>query len=360
MAGNYTKGYRSHRGRRKGSLALKVIAVILAVLLVAGVVFVVFLGRYVEYTDHGVKLNLPWQRQEASAPPASSDPVVIVTQDPSEPPEGSQELPLEAIGAVEVTPEQLIDGTASQAVSQGGGNALVVEMKGLDGRLAWDSQAPQAQALGVAAGNDGLARAIAQLEGQGELYLVARVCCFRDQALADDQVGGPLMTRGGNIWYDTDGYRWVSPVSQTVRDYLIQLCLELRQMGFDEIVLDNAGFPDLGEVEVLATSDDRPADRTAPVAAFLEQMSAALADTGTVLSLQLSGQDGLEEDSWSGLTPALLAEYAHRVWIPLPEQEVQDAATILEQAGMDRAWERIVALDGAGEAGSWATAASQQ
>ena len=60
MAGRYTRGYRAHRGRRRGSTVLKVIIALLLILLIAGILFIVFLGRYVEYTDSGVRVNLPW------------------------------------------------------------------------------------------------------------------------------------------------------------------------------------------------------------------------------------------------------------------------------------------------------------
>ena len=354
MAGRYTRGYQSHRGRRRrGSLVLKVIIGILAVLLAACLVSMLFLE--VEYTDGGVQVRLPWLQEEAAHTPAVSDPVVIITQRPSQPPSQAPAEPeLEAIAAVEVTPGQLADGTAAQAVAAAGGDALLVEMKGSSGALAWVSQVGQAASLG-ANGTDGrVAQAVSALAGQGELYLVARVCCFRDQALASAGVGGPLMTRGGNIWYDAQGLRWVSPVSQQVRDYLTQLCTELSEMGFDEIVLECAGFPEQGETFVLATSENRPADLTAPVAEFFRQLSQALEGSGTALSVQVSEQTVLGTDTLTGLTPALLAQYAHRVWTQLPDQGGQLDLSALEQAGMERAQERIVSLGGRRPAGSWA------
>ena len=54
MAGRNNKKYR---GRRAGgaSVALKVIVALLAVLLVAAILFTLIMGDYVEYTDEGVK-----------------------------------------------------------------------------------------------------------------------------------------------------------------------------------------------------------------------------------------------------------------------------------------------------------------
>ena len=77
----YIRGYQVHRGRRRrGSLALKVLAGILAVLLAACLVLVVLLD--VEYTDHGVQVRLPWAREEQREDPAYTDPVLIITREP--------------------------------------------------------------------------------------------------------------------------------------------------------------------------------------------------------------------------------------------------------------------------------------
>ena len=86
----YIRGYQVHRGRRRrGSLALKVLAGILAVLLAACLVLVVLLD--VEYTDHGVQVRLPWAREEQREDPAYTDPVLIITQEPG--PAASSVLP---------------------------------------------------------------------------------------------------------------------------------------------------------------------------------------------------------------------------------------------------------------------------
>ncbi|HJH62614.1 MAG TPA: putative glycoside hydrolase [Firmicutes bacterium] len=352
MTGRYAKGYRSHRGRRRGSPVLKAIVVVLLLLLVASVLFVVVLGRYVEYTDAGVRLNLPWMQEPEPGGPVVTDPVVVLTQTP--PP--SQPAPAqEQVGAVELTPRQLADGTAAQAVAQAGGNALVVEMKGLSGALAWVSQSDRAAELGVNAQDGQVAQAVADLAQAGEIHLVARVSCFRDQALASAGVGGPLMTRGGNIWYDSAGYRWVSPASEQVREYLTELCVELAQMGFDEILLEAAGFPGLGETHVLATSENRPEDRSAPVEGFLEQLTQALSGTGATLSILAGEETVLGRETLTGLTPELLAEYAGRVWAVLPVQGEEAYVQVLEQAGMEEARQRLVSLGGARPDGSWTT-----
>lgn len=361
MAKKYQKHYQEYRGRRsRGRTVLKIIAVALALILLAGIVFIVFLNGRVEYTDDGVRLVLPWSDSRGSAPPESAapsaPPVIITGEEPDSTPSEEPVSGPEVIGAVEVTAAQLVDGTAAQAVADAGGNALVVEMKNEYGRLSWRSSSDVAAVLGVNAADDSVAQAVSALAETGEIYLVARVTCFRDQALAGADMGGPLMTRGGNIWYDRHGLRWVSPVDETVTGYLTQLCLELADMGFDEILLDCAGYPDLGETHVLATDSLRPEDLTAPVSGFLARVRAALDERGAVLSVVAKEGALTGDDPNSGMTAGSLAKYACRVWLAPREPGEADCAALLEQAGMENAAGCLVFSGGSRDVGSWTTA----
>ena len=362
-------GYREYRGRGGGRarMVLLFIIALLAVLLVAGVAFMTFMGQYLEYTPTGVKINWPWIDEESvGPPPIASDPLVVVsdppelivesTQPTSEPtpspsPTPTPEPQYDAIGAVTVSVAQLRGGSAAQTVADAGGTAMVVEMKDIICKLALQSKAPLAATLGTNAADDVAAQAVRDLAQSGELYLVARVQCFRDPILARKWVGS-LMTRGGNLWHDTQGLGWTSPASQQAVDYLSALCLELADMGFDEIVLDSAAYPETGEVKVLAVSENRPEDRTVPVAAFWQRLSEELEEKGVALSIQVS-EDALRgDDGLSGATADSLAQYAARVWLPAPVKGT-DYAALLTAAGMEDTTARVVVRNAFTSAGSW-------
>ena len=328
----------------------------LAVLLAAGTAFYLLVD--IEYTPNGMVIHWPWAQESETPPPPTAPPpelpsVAVEVVEPSPTPEPTPtptpEPTYNPIAAVTVTTAQLRDGSAAQAVAAAGGNALVVEMKGIKGRLAWQSQAELAATLWANAADDRTAQAVRELAENTELYLVARVQCFRDPLMASSWVG-TLMTRGGNLWHDAQGVGWSSPASRDAVDYLSQLCLELAEMGFDEILLDSAGYPDFGEVNVLATGDNRPEDRTVPVAAFWARLSEELAEKGTALSVQTT-EDALRGDNaFSGATAANLARYAARVWLPAPVKG-SDYAAILSNVGLDNAAARIVVKNAA--SGSW-------
>ena len=255
-------GYQEYRGRGggRGRMVLLFIIALLAVLLAAGTAFYLLVD--IEYTPNGMVIHWPWvQESEApqptpTAPPLPSVSVEVVDPSPSvEPtPTPTPEPVYEPIAAVTVTTAQLRDGSAAQAVAAAGGNALVVEMKGIKGRLAWQSETALAAALWANAADNLTAQAVGELAENSDLYLVARIQCFRDPLMASGWVGS-LMTRGGNLWHDAQGVGWSSPASREAVDYLSALCLELAEMGFDEILLDSASYPDFGEVNVLATGE---------------------------------------------------------------------------------------------------------
>jgi len=339
-------------------MVLLFIIVLLAVILAVGVAFMAFMGQYLEYTEDGVKIHWPWVQETAALPPIASYPIEVVSEpvdvtvEPTDPPEPTPTPPPQysPIGAVTVTTAQLRDGTAAQAVASAGGTALVVEMKNIYGKLAWQSQAPLAAQLGANAADSLTAQAVQTLSQSSELYLVAHIQCFRDPVLARNWVGS-IMTRGGNLWHDTQGMSWTSPASQQAADYLSTLCQELADMGFDEILLDSAGYPNFGEVNVLATSDNRPEDLTVPVSAFLERVGGELETRDVRISVyanetQLPGNSVL-----SGLTPGVLALHADRVWLDGSVSAEQYAA-LLTTAGWEDVAPRLVVKNGAGP-GSW-------
>ncbi len=352
----YPKRYHEYRGRRRGgSPVLKIIIALLVVILLACVVFFFFLGGRVEYTDDGVRIVLPWSEEdpgENSGDDLPTPPVIIVEDPegtesgtaPQPEPSPEQRQRPDTVGAVEVSQDQVLDGTAAQTVADAGGNTLVVEMKTDTGKLYWASAT-----VDPALVTGDLTAAVETLAAEGELYLVARVVCFRDPAMADARPEATLVTRGGVGWYDYYGLRWMSPAVQESRAYLTGLCLELAAMGFDEILLECAGYPYFGETHVLATNELRPEDLTAPVELFLQELKTALAAEDVWLSLLVTEDMAVGADELSGITPELMARYADRVWVGALEG-VDYAADVNASLIADR----LVITDGPADHGNWA------
>jgi hypothetical protein len=237
------------------------------------------------------------------------------------------------------------DGTASALVTGSGGNALVVTVKDLEGHLAWQSQNELAIAArdksGVSLnGTEEFSQAVSALAQGGELYLIARVSCFEDLWMCVYSRSMALTTQGGKLWYDSSGMPWLSPANAEAKAYITALCRELAGMGFDEILLDCAGFPGTGRHSSIAVGENYPTDLSGAVTAWLSELDGALESTGVLLSVQTTADALLSGDS-TGLTAQGLAASADRVWLD-GSGDVTASVQVLTQAGLEETDQRLV------------------
>ena len=92
-------------------------------------------------------------------------------------------------------------------------------------------------------------------------------------------------------------------------------CRELAQLGFDEILLTDCGFPTQGDLDSLRAVEEK--EET--LETFCRQLQGALADTPVTLSV-MGQRDSVTADPVSGQTTALLATFG-RVWTQAEDQE---------------------------------------
>ena len=230
----------------------------------------------------------------------------------------------------------ILDGSAAQLAQQQGADSVIVDMKNDKGQLGWSSQ----QALASARQTDAQdAQINEKLESwnQGDVYTVARMSCFLDEAVGS-QMAYTLQTTSGYRWKDDAGMHWTDPSNQQVQNYLIELMTELARMGFDEIVLDHCGYPTQtdGPLGNIRYGDQAVAQ---VMDGFLAKAAQALESYGTKLSLEVSQEQAAGQDSNSGLTPQSINQYAQRIWVAGEEQTVMSALTA---AGIESLAQRLV------------------
>lgn len=332
--------YHTYRGRRTLNDWLKWIACVLAILVVLAVAFLLWGQQYISYTDNGVRVDLPFFQNEGKQPGGEN--ISVIDQQPGgdsssqENPSQEQTQTKTSAAAVQVPLSALLDGTATQRVQVQGGDSIIVDMKNDQGQLGWSSQQDLASALQADA-QDELINQKLQAWNQGEIYTVARMSCFRDEAVGG-QMEYTLSTKSGYRWMDNEEMHWSDPYNQKVQDYLIGLMTELAQMGFDEIVLDHCAYPtqadgSLGNIRYRSQAPDQV------VSAFLEKAAQALEPYGTKLSLAISQEQAGGQESDSGLTLQSMEQYAQRLWIAGEEQAVLAALTA---AGITQPEQRLV------------------
>ena len=316
-------GYDPYHGRSRGRTVLKVLIGVLLVLLVVSIAALFFLEPYIHYSIDGVRLELPFFQgaEEDPDPPTDTVPIQVATPSPSPTP-----APETDYRGVLLPVSALSDGTALTQAETAGATTLLFEMKSIDGTLAFETQS----ALGTARDTDGANETIAQFTA-GETETAAWLSCFRDNALPRTDRSLSIHSSGGN-WWDDQQVRWCSPMSERMRAYVTDLCRELAELGFDELVLDNCSFPNRGGTSAILSDDNYdPAALTETMETFFQELETALTDypdiqvsVVTSLTVLNGGSDG------SGLTLDLLKEYADRVFVEVPEGESIPAIEGLE------------------------------
>lgn len=348
-------GYDSYRGRSPMRTFLKGVILLLAAVLVIAVIALLFLQRYIVYSADGIRIDFPFfQNGEASAAPTETPsgpvetaPLVVLTPEPEATPEHQW------LHAVTLPREALYDGTAGQLVEEAGGNAAVFDMKSDDGSLGYVSQLPLAIAAKVSSGDPAVNSAIQSLHESG-LYIIARVSCFRDNDLSNADHSLAVTTNSGYRWTDSDEVRWVSPTNEEVRRYVAQVCAELAGLGFDEILLDNSGYPTEGKLNYIKKGDAYDASAFPTVIdGFYAQVAEALEGYDIKLSILTDETTVAEgENARSGQTVESLLRYADRVWLPGGDDA---AVQTLADAGLQDVLENVVRLseEPEGDACSW-------
>lgn len=246
--------------------------------------------------------------QQVSAwlhPPAASTPASAPAEDLSLPEEN------DPFQGVFLSLDQLAD---AQTLADGY-DGVILPMKTADGALGYVSALPLAADAGASSGDPDRNEALRALNDTPGLYTVAQVSCLRDSALVQEEPGLSLHRVSGSPWLDESRQGWLDPAQPQVQSYLIGLCRELAQLGFDEILLTDCGFPTQGDLDSLRAVEEK--EET--LETFCRQLQGALADTPVTLSV-MGQRDSVTADPVSGQTTALLATFG-RVWTQAEDQE---------------------------------------
>lgn len=351
-------GYHTYYGGGGPSPVIKVIVIVLAVVVLSLILTIWGLQRYMVYSSDGGKLVLPWAQQtdgsDRSAQPeegaVTSEPDIsdVVTSEsttPQEPAVGEQ-----AVSAVRITQEELLNGDVSALLEQRGANGVVLEMKSAGGQLSYVSNLDLATQLGTSAQattdpttgaqTDPVAEAVQELKNQG-VYTIAYVDCFEDGTLGNLETYS-ILTNSGYRWKGPNNdIRWGSPTNADVRNYLTGIVGELAQMGFDEILLDNAGYPTAGNLNYIRKGEAYDSTQFATIIGnFYTQAAQAAANGDAKLSV-ITDQDIITSGNnstnsqLSGQTLENLASL-NRVWLELdPGTDATELTRTLTEAGMN-------------------------
>lgn len=115
---------------------------------------------------------------------------------------------------------------------------------------------------------------------QSELYVIARVSSLRDFVTANENSAYGLKTASGALYTDSGSYgigHWLDPTNTSVQNYLISVVNELKNKGFDEVVLQNFRYPSTTDLAFAG-------DRQEALETCAEKIVAACADSAFAVS----------------------------------------------------------------------------
>jgi len=260
-----------YKRRRPLRTLLRVLGVSLLVTLVLVVALFFRLQRYIVHTPDGIRLDIPILRGILDEIPEWSDEPFPTPPPPTPTPSADPELPPpppEAFRGLWVRGETLETAPDWNQTLEGfQADALLVAMNDETGRLWWESDVDMASRFALSGEGDPgpILETIDEEFGRSALLFG-----FHNQLMANRNP--PMALEGAEGWLD--------PESIEMRDYLMDLALELARLGFDEIVLIDFTFPQNYE------EADDPL-----ILNFLRELSVALGTLDVALSVMTRAED---------------------------------------------------------------------
>ena len=305
--------------------------IVLALVLVAGFALFLILQDHIQYTSEGIRFVLSGTEAEK---PQTGTTVALPDMPQSEPrregffprtagavsvrsngrpPYGAGYIDALFVEVEAFTVEEAEDYAASLA--ENGVRSIVVDIKNEYGRVNFTQQTV-------------FSASAAALDGRLELFLSAcaregirvtgRVCCFRDNDLPR-RAREYAVIKGNAVYEDDEGYTWLDPYSEAVRENLVELCALAAKLGIREILLDDYSF--LGENAANGVRFSGEEDRVELLSALLSSIVSAVGDKVVVSCAvypDVVGEGGSEE---KGQSLSVFASVCGHLWIRAGEQD---------------------------------------
>ena len=226
-------------------------------------------------------------------------------------------------------------GYAEGDVKNKKGNGIMLFMKESGGKLNFSSNQGLAEELGVngeSSTGDKIKDVVKELKGK-DYYTLAYVDCFQDQK-AGEESDLRLHDNDNDAWLDGEDRAWADPTSARYQNYLVALIRELDDMGFDEIVLNNACYPATGETDKLSEDCYDPGSFRDTVGGFYKKLSKELKDCKSMISLittETAIQDGYDEATGQSLENML--QLGGRLWVDADRDKADQLSEALKAAG---------------------------
>ena len=241
----------TYRTRRRLQKLGVTVLVVLVLLLIAWFCSVIWLQRYVVYDKDGATVD--FELGDAgfagvvATPPQAQGGVSIFYNEGSDAIEISKDL--SPINGYYVDYNMLLknmDAVENNLKLIPSGTPVMIELKSGYGVFFYSTKiagAKTSESLAGAIGIDRVDSFIQKLKDKG-CYMIAKISAFQDYQYGNTNVtNGLYMTSRAGLWMDNEGCYWLDPASAGVQSWVTSAVLELKNMGFHEVMLSNFRFP---------------------------------------------------------------------------------------------------------------------
>ncbi len=243
-----------YRTRRKLKIAGTVAMVLILIFCVTWLCWVIWLQRYVVYTDEGASLDFGRSANEVvgevpKAPVASID-IPIYYNEGANAIDTEQEL--SKLSGYYITNDMLkmsanIERFKLQIQRLDAGTPVMIEMKGPYGSFFYQSKLGDA-VISQSTDLTAMSELVDLIKSKG-CYAIAQVSAFRDRSFGNTHVtSGLYMPSRIGLWMDTGGMYWLDPTNATTISWITSVVQELKDMGFNEVMLADFCFPDTDQI----------------------------------------------------------------------------------------------------------------
>lgn len=210
---------------------------------------VVFLERHVVYTREGAMLDLEISANdligEVANPPVGSTDITIFYNEGDDAINMSDDLTqLDGYYIDIETLKTNIAGAWDLLEPLKANTPIMIDLKGGYGSAYYSSTLP-----GIITSSEVSVASVDELIGymnkEKNFYTIARISAFRDYNYGLNHVSSGLMhVNGLGLWPDEGHCYWLDPTKEDTINWIASIIKEIKNMGFDEVVLTDFRFPD--------------------------------------------------------------------------------------------------------------------
>lgn len=117
-------------------------------------------------------------------------------------------------------------------------NAVVIDVKADTGKITYHMDNDAIREMGICISHYSDMKGLIKTLKENGIYTIARVVCFKDNAIGDVYPEYLLHNNDGSLYKDNKGDTWMNPYNRDIWEYIVDVSEQAALDGFDEICFD--------------------------------------------------------------------------------------------------------------------------